>query len=152
MLGEARRETQADVDRRTHLERDLSVAELGNQLAVLEAAHSVADPYRVQCPQRSPDACGPLGLAGVRYARKARFPRHREGTLEERQELSTQIERNATRVRLLTPLAKYLATETCDELTRNAIQVHGGLGFMAESVPGKLHADGIITTVDTLIT
>ena len=28
-----------------------------------------------------------------------------------------------------------------------AIQVHGGLGFMAESVPGKLHADAIITTI-----
>jgi alkylation response protein AidB-like acyl-CoA dehydrogenase len=70
-----------------------------------------------------------------------------EGTLEERQQLSLQQERNATRVRLLTPLAKYLATETCDELTRNAIQIHGGLGFMAESEPAKLHNDGIITTI-----
>jgi alkylation response protein AidB-like acyl-CoA dehydrogenase len=56
-------------------------------------------------------------------------------------------ERNEVRIRLLTPLAKYLATESCNAITRAAIQVHGGLGFMAESVPGKLHADGIITTI-----
>jgi alkylation response protein AidB-like acyl-CoA dehydrogenase len=56
-------------------------------------------------------------------------------------------ERNEVRIRLLTPLAKYLATESCNAITRTAIQVHGGLGFMAESVPGKLHADGIITTI-----
>ncbi len=56
-------------------------------------------------------------------------------------------ERNEVRIRLLTPLAKYLATEVCDDITRSAIQVHGGLGFMAESVPGKLHADAIITTI-----
>ena len=51
------------------------------------------------------------------------------------------------RIRLLTPLAKYLATEACDDITRSAIQVHGGLGFMAESVPGRLHLDAIITTI-----
>jgi alkylation response protein AidB-like acyl-CoA dehydrogenase len=56
-------------------------------------------------------------------------------------------ERNDIRIRLLTPLAKYLATEACNDITRSAIQVHGGLGFMAESVPGKLHADAIITTI-----
>ncbi len=56
-------------------------------------------------------------------------------------------ERNEVRIRLLTPLAKYLATETCDDVTRSAIQVYGGLGFMAESVPGRLHADAIITTI-----
>jgi hypothetical protein len=56
-------------------------------------------------------------------------------------------ERNEVRIRLLTPLCKYLATETCDDVTRSAIQAYGGLGFMAESVPGKLHADAIITTI-----
>lgn len=55
--------------------------------------------------------------------------------------------RNEVRIRLMTPLAKYLATEVADDITRQAIQVHGGLGFMAESVPGKLHADAIITTI-----
>ncbi len=65
----------------------------------------------------------------------------------ERSELERRIERNQVRIRLLTPLAKYLATETCDQITRSAIQVHGGIGFMAESEVGKLHLDGIITTI-----
>jgi hypothetical protein len=57
------------------------------------------------------------------------------------------VERNLARVRLLTPLAKYAATESCDAVTRQAIQVHGGVGFMAESEVGRLHLDGIITTI-----
>ncbi len=65
----------------------------------------------------------------------------------ERAEAQREMERNTVRIRLLTPLAKYLATETCDEVTRMAIQVHGGIGFMAESEVGRLHLDGIITTI-----
>jgi hypothetical protein len=65
----------------------------------------------------------------------------------ERAEWEAIRERNEVRVRLLTPLAKYLGTEVADDITRQAIQVHGGLGFMAESTPGKLHADAIITTI-----
>ncbi|MEE3332105.1 MAG: acyl-CoA dehydrogenase family protein [Myxococcota bacterium] len=70
-----------------------------------------------------------------------------ECSAEEARELLEEKERNATRSRLLTPLAKYLATESCDEASRKAIQVHGGLGFMAESEVGKLHNDAIITTI-----
>ncbi len=65
----------------------------------------------------------------------------------ERADTERIIERNTVRTRLLTPLTKYLATETCDEITRMAIQVHGGSGFMAESEVGHLHLDGIITTI-----
>jgi alkylation response protein AidB-like acyl-CoA dehydrogenase len=65
----------------------------------------------------------------------------------ERAELGRVWERNQTMVRLFTPLAKYLATESCDAITRSAIQVHGGNGFMAETTVGKLHLDGIITTI-----
>jgi alkylation response protein AidB-like acyl-CoA dehydrogenase len=65
----------------------------------------------------------------------------------ERAELDRISERNMVRIRLLTPLAKYLATEYCDDITRTAIQVHGGVGFMAESEVAKLHLDGIITTI-----
>jgi alkylation response protein AidB-like acyl-CoA dehydrogenase len=65
----------------------------------------------------------------------------------ERAEYEAIRERNEVRIRLLTPLAKYLATESCHDVTRAAVQVHGGVGFMAESVPGKLHDDAIITTI-----
>ncbi|MDP6978811.1 MAG: acyl-CoA dehydrogenase family protein [Myxococcota bacterium] len=65
----------------------------------------------------------------------------------EKTELERIRERNAVRTRLLTPLAKYMATEAADWITRSAIQVHGGIGFMAESAVGKLHNDAIITTI-----
>lgn len=66
---------------------------------------------------------------------------------EERASWDGIWERNDVRIRLLTPLAKYLATEACVEITRYAIQIHGGIGFMAESEVGKLHNDAIITTI-----
>ncbi|MFP6607579.1 MAG: acyl-CoA dehydrogenase family protein, partial [Myxococcota bacterium] len=65
----------------------------------------------------------------------------------ERVEMEAHRQANDTRIRLLTPLAKYMATETADHVTRMAIQVHGGIGFMAESEVGKLHNDAIITTI-----
>jgi hypothetical protein len=65
----------------------------------------------------------------------------------ERSDLTRVRENNAVQIRLLTPLAKYLATETCDDITRTAIQIHGGIGFMAETRVGRLHLDGIITTI-----
>ena len=68
----------------------------------------------------------------------------REGESQQWKEIH---QRNQVRIRLLTPLAKYLATEVCDDITRTAIQVHGGLGFMAESEAAKLHSDAIITTI-----
>jgi alkylation response protein AidB-like acyl-CoA dehydrogenase len=65
----------------------------------------------------------------------------------EQVELAALRERNDVRVRLLTPLAKYMGTEAADSISRDAIQIHGGLGFMAESEVGKLHNDAIITTI-----
>jgi alkylation response protein AidB-like acyl-CoA dehydrogenase len=65
----------------------------------------------------------------------------------ERVELEALRERNDTRIRLLTPLAKYMGTEAADSISRDAIQIHGGIGFMAESEVGKLHSDAIITTI-----
>lgn len=62
-------------------------------------------------------------------------------------ELQALYERNDTRIRLLTPLAKYMGTEAADSISRDAIQIHGGLGFMAESEVAKLHSDAIITTI-----
>ena len=74
----------------------------------------------------------------------ARNPDMSESELSE---LKRIHERNSVRTRLLTPLAKYQATESADWITRAAIQVHGGIGFMAESTVGKLHNDAIITTI-----
>lgn len=78
---------------------------------------------------------------------QAALAREKTFSEAERAELGRGFERNQTQIRLFTPLAKYLATESCDSITRDAIQVHGGIGFMAESTVGKLHLDGIITTI-----
>ncbi|HEV7733787.1 MAG TPA: acyl-CoA dehydrogenase family protein [Candidatus Binatia bacterium] len=61
--------------------------------------------------------------------------------------LQAELERNALLVRFFTPLCKYYGTEISNHVTRQGIQVHGGLGYMAESVAGHYHSDSIITTI-----
>lgn len=82
-----------------------------------------------------------LERALMRSAESDEFSEAERIAMEERRQA------NDTRIRLLTPLAKYMGTETADDVTRQAIQVHGGIGFMAESEVGKLHSDAIITTI-----
>ena len=90
-------------------------------------------------------------LVDQNHAIEKALKRANDGATEfspgERVEMEALYERNATRIRLLTPLAKYMGTEAADSISRDAIQIHGGLGFMAESEVGKLHADAIITTI-----
>jgi hypothetical protein len=90
-------------------------------------------------------------LVDQNHAIKGALARTSSGSVElsaaECVELEALHERNATRIRLLTPLAKYMGTEAADSISRDAIQIHGGLGFMAEAEVGKLHSDAIITTI-----
>jgi alkylation response protein AidB-like acyl-CoA dehydrogenase len=78
----------------------------------------------------------------------------REGALKredlpeaERVRIQEELERDVTRVRLLTPLCKYYATEVCNDITRDALQVFGGIGFTMDADVGKLHADSLIMTI-----
>ncbi len=72
----------------------------------------------------------------------------REGISEaERSEIQAELERDTARVRLLTPLCKYFATEVCSDITRDAVQVFGGVGFTAGANVGKYLADSVITTI-----
>ena len=61
--------------------------------------------------------------------------------------LQAEIERNTHLIRFFTPLCKYYATEISNDVTRKGIQVHGGIGYMAESAAGHYHCDSIITTI-----
>ena len=64
-----------------------------------------------------------------------RYPRsdgRREAIPSERA-LADELERNTQLIRFFTPLCKYYATEISNHVTRQAIQVHGGIGYMAES-------------------
>jgi alkylation response protein AidB-like acyl-CoA dehydrogenase len=63
------------------------------------------------------------------------------------EQLVKDLERDTGRIRLLTPLSKYFATEICNDITRDAMQVFGGIGFTMEADVAKLHADSLIMTV-----
>jgi alkylation response protein AidB-like acyl-CoA dehydrogenase len=65
----------------------------------------------------------------------------------ERTRIASELERDTARLRLLTPLTKYFATEVCDDLTRDAMQVMGGIGYTMDADAAKLHADSLILTV-----
>ena len=65
----------------------------------------------------------------------------------ERAALKQEIQHNSQLIRFFTPLCKYYATEISNDVTRKGIQVHGGIGYMAESAAGHYHSDSIITTL-----
>lgn len=65
----------------------------------------------------------------------------------DRTRLQEEYERNMQLIRFFTPLCKYIGTEVATRVTRNGIQIHGGIGYMAESVAGHYHSDAIITTI-----
>jgi alkylation response protein AidB-like acyl-CoA dehydrogenase len=69
------------------------------------------------------------------------------GSATERAEVAARLEHERIRVRLLTPLCKYFATEICSDVTRDAMQVFGGIGYTMDADVAKLHADSLIMTV-----
>jgi hypothetical protein len=71
----------------------------------------------------------------------------RDDAGEGRVELQEELERSIQLIRFFTPLCKYYATEAANQVTRRGIQVHGGIGYMAESPAGHFHSDSIITTI-----
>jgi alkylation response protein AidB-like acyl-CoA dehydrogenase len=86
------------------------------------------------------------GLLDGVLAREAALAREDVPALE-RKRIQDELERDTTRVRLLTPLCKYYATEVCSDLTRNAMQVFGGIGFTLDAQVGKLHSDSLVMTI-----
>ena len=140
---------------------------LGLSDAALHDARHVREPARaVRQVRRGAaarhDACSPrwwsntravrallyrtYGLLDLNLAREAALAR--EGLSEaERAEIQAALERDSARVRLLTPLCKYFATEVCSDVTRDAVQIFGGVGFTADADVGKYQADSLIMTI-----
>jgi alkylation response protein AidB-like acyl-CoA dehydrogenase len=87
-----------------------------------------------------------LVVSDWNLARQAALQRG-DGSAAERDAWGKALERDTQLVRLLTPLTKYFATEICDDLTRDAMQVLGGIGFTMEVDVAKLHADSLVLTV-----
>jgi alkylation response protein AidB-like acyl-CoA dehydrogenase len=66
---------------------------------------------------------------------------------DEAARIRAALEVDTVRVRLLTPLCKYYATEIGHDVTRDAMQVYGGIGYTMDADVAKLHADSLIMTV-----
>jgi alkylation response protein AidB-like acyl-CoA dehydrogenase len=85
-------------------------------------------------------------LVDSKLAREAALTRG-ELSVAEADKVREAVERDVVRVRLLTPLCKYYATEICHDVTRDAMQVFGGIGYTMDADVAKLHADSLIMTV-----
>lgn len=85
-------------------------------------------------------------LVDANVAREAALARG-DLSADEASRVREAVERDVVRVRLLTPLCKYYATEICHDVTRDAMQVFGGIGYTMDADVAKLHADSLIMTV-----
>jgi 3-(methylthio)propanoyl-CoA dehydrogenase len=87
-----------------------------------------------------------FALLDYNIAREAAL---RRGDLapEDAERMRVALENDQIRLRLLTPLCKYYATEICHDVTRDAMQVYGGIGYTMDADVAKLHADSLIMTV-----
>jgi 3-(methylthio)propanoyl-CoA dehydrogenase len=65
----------------------------------------------------------------------------------ERARLEKEIEQLKRRVRHLTPLLKYLASEKAVEIARRNVQIHGGSGYMVEYGAEKLLRDAVVMPI-----
>lgn len=66
---------------------------------------------------------------------------------EERARLETRQKRLARRARRLTPLFKYITSEKSVEISRDAMQVFGGMGYIDETGVHKLLRDALVMPV-----
>jgi hypothetical protein len=69
-----------------------------------------------------------------------------EGT-PEHDALSREVKKLKQSTRMLTPLVKYVGSETAVRLARNAIQVHGGYGYTSEYGAEKLLRDAMVLPI-----
>ncbi|MBK9259260.1 MAG: acyl-CoA dehydrogenase family protein [Polyangiaceae bacterium] len=62
-------------------------------------------------------------------------------------EKDREVQRLRARSRRLTPLLKYLAAEKAVEITRRAIQIHGGVGYTKDYSVEKLLRDAVVMPI-----
>lgn len=66
---------------------------------------------------------------------------------EEKKQLRGEIKRFEKLLGVLTPLSKYYSSEMCNRAAYDAIQVHGGTGFMKEFNVERHYRDARITSI-----
>jgi alkylation response protein AidB-like acyl-CoA dehydrogenase len=86
-------------------------------------------------------------LVDTAEAIRAHLERTDGAGTQARVDLERELEHVVHEIRFFTPLCKFYATEISVDATRKGIQIHGGLGYMAESYAGHFHEDAIITTI-----
>ena len=65
----------------------------------------------------------------------------------EKRERKDEIRKYGKLAEALTPMAKYYATEMANKITYQAIQIHGGSGYMKEYPVERLYRDARITNI-----
>ncbi|NUP12436.1 MAG: hypothetical protein HOW73_40845 [Polyangiaceae bacterium] len=68
-------------------------------------------------------------------------------TEDERKRLARELSAHAARSRRLTPLLKYIASEKAVEISRRALQIHGGVGYTKEYGAEKLVRDSMVMPI-----
>ncbi|HRI70572.1 MAG TPA: acyl-CoA dehydrogenase family protein [Polyangium sp.] len=68
-------------------------------------------------------------------------------TPAERERLNRELPKFRARSRRLTPLLKYLAAEKSVEISRRAIQIHGGVGYTKDYGAEKLLRDALVMPI-----
>ncbi len=66
---------------------------------------------------------------------------------EEKKALAKRVKRLKWKARELTPLIKYITAEKAVELSRLALQIHGGVGFSTEYLIEKLCRDALVLPI-----
>ncbi len=58
-----------------------------------------------------------------------------------------EMKKNRKRAEVLTPLLKGISSEYCNEIVYDAVQIHGGTGFMRDFPVERLYRDARITSI-----
>ena len=66
---------------------------------------------------------------------------------EELRKMQRRLASTKRRARMLTPLVKYMSSENAVRITRDSMQVHGGIGYISEMGADKLLRDSLVLTV-----
>jgi len=70
-----------------------------------------------------------------------------DGSDEEKAQLEKEAKKYAFLARDMVPLVKYFAAEKCVDICRDALQLHGGYGFMKDYPAERFLRDSIITPI-----
>jgi alkylation response protein AidB-like acyl-CoA dehydrogenase len=72
---------------------------------------------------------------------------HFEARAEHGEDVKNELKAASTLASFLTPLTKFTLTEMCNKVAYDALQVHGGVGYMKDFAVERLYRDARITNI-----